>query len=53
MSVAAVPELNKLGKTGLSVGSTFRVFRGAFERLSCLDTILTLSHSCLNQERGR
>lgn len=50
MSVAAAPELNKLGKTGLSVGSTFRVFRRTFERPSCFDTVLTLSHSCLDQE---
>lgn len=53
MSVAAAPELSKLGKTGLSVGSAFRAFRRAFERLSCFDTILALSHSCLNQDQGR
>lgn len=53
MSVAAAPELNKPGKTGLSVGSTFRVFRRTFERLSCSDTILPLSQSCLNQDLGR
>lgn len=47
MSVAAGTELNKLGKTRLSVGSAFRAFRRAFERLSCFDTIPVLSHSCL------
>lgn len=50
MSVAAVTELNKFGKTGLSVGSAFRAFRRSFERLSCFDTILALSHSCPDQE---
>lgn len=41
MSVAAGTELNKLGRTRLSVGSAFRAFRRVFERLSCFDT-----HSC-------
>jgi hypothetical protein len=31
MSVAAVPEINKLGWPELSVGFAFRVFRRAFE----------------------
>lgn len=33
MSVAAAPEIIKLGRTGLSVRFVFRVFRRAFECL--------------------
>lgn len=53
MSVAAAPELNRLGRTGLSVGSAFRAFRRTFECPSCFDAILALSHSCLNQGQRR
>lgn len=34
MSVAAAPEINKLGWIELSVGFAFRVFRQVFECLS-------------------